>query len=272
MRPIRFLAVATAFAFTIAASIAPVAASTTINFPMTSGGTGSASGRVFTVTVGSTTVKVRVTGWSTTGTSNSSTVSKGGVNVYSNGLGVTDTGEDSSSPNHTVDNSGRKDFLIFQFDQPVELESAKFTTYNMGSTRTDGDATIAYGSSATNWMTDLLASSSTYGTLSTVFGNSFTASNVPSTSGQTAVNRALNLTNNSGNIWLIGSSFSNPAENCGEKKNELCLDGFKLSQVAVSAVPEPSTWMMMLLGFGFVGYSMRRRKSLVTAISPLRLA
>lgn len=28
----------------------------------------------------------------------------------------------------------------------------------------------------------------------------------------------------------------------------------------VSAVPEPATWAMMLLGFGAVGYSMRRRK------------
>ncbi len=28
----------------------------------------------------------------------------------------------------------------------------------------------------------------------------------------------------------------------------------------VSAVPEPGTWMMMLLGFGFIGFSMRRRR------------
>ena len=35
------------------------------------------------------------------------------------------------------------------------------------------------------------------------------------------------------------------------------LDNIKLGQV--SAVPEPSTWMMMLLGFALVGFSMRRR-------------
>jgi hypothetical protein len=29
----------------------------------------------------------------------------------------------------------------------------------------------------------------------------------------------------------------------------------------VSAVPEPTTWAMMLIGFGAVGYSMRRRAS-----------
>jgi hypothetical protein len=30
--------------------------------------------------------------------------------------------------------------------------------------------------------------------------------------------------------------------------------------VSMSAVPEPTTWAMMLIGFGAVGYSMRRRK------------
>ncbi len=30
--------------------------------------------------------------------------------------------------------------------------------------------------------------------------------------------------------------------------------------VSMSAVPEPTTWAMMLIGFGVVGYSLRRRK------------
>ena len=238
----------------------PSFASTVVTLPLNSGGTGASTGRVFTVTVGSMTVKVRVTAWSTSGVMNSSNVTKGGVHVYSNGLGVTSSGEGSSSPQHAVDNAGNKDFLIFQFDQPVELESAKFTTYNAGSTRTDGDATIAYGSTTGNWMVDPLAANSNYGQLAALFGNSFAASNVNSTSGQTATTRLLNAGNNSGNLWLIGSSFNNPNENCRRDRSTVCFDGFKLSQLSVqSAVPEPSTWMMMLIGFGFVGFSMRRR-------------
>jgi hypothetical protein len=40
---------------------------------------------------------------------------------------------------------------------------------------------------------------------------------------------------------------------------QIRLDGF----AAASAVPEPTTWAMMLIGFGAVGYSMRSRKNLV---------
>ncbi|MDR6787837.1 hypothetical protein J2Y58_001189 [Sphingomonas sp. BE138] len=33
--------------------------------------------------------------------------------------------------------------------------------------------------------------------------------------------------------------------------------------IAIQAVPEPATWGMMILGFGVVGYSMRRRRAVV---------
>lgn len=34
----------------------------------------------------------------------------------------------------------------------------------------------------------------------------------------------------------------------------------------VAAVPEPATWTMMLLGFGAIGFSVRRRRSMVSTI------
>ena len=40
------------------------------------------------------------------------------------------------------------------------------------------------------------------------------------------------------------------------------IDGVSLVQQQVSAVPEPSTWAMMLLGFAGVGYGVYRRKKL----------
>jgi hypothetical protein len=37
--------------------------------------------------------------------------------------------------------------------------------------------------------------------------------------------------------------------------------GGNFAFVSTSAVPEPTTWAMMLVGFGAVGYSMRKRAS-----------
>jgi hypothetical protein len=36
---------------------------------------------------------------------------------------------------------------------------------------------------------------------------------------------------------------------------------------AVSAVPEPATWIMMLLGFGSIGFAVRRRRAATNTVS-----
>ena len=41
------------------------------------------------------------------------------------------------------------------------------------------------------------------------------------------------------------------------------IDAFKLDKVSampIMAVPEPGTWAMMIVGFGFAGTAMRRRR------------
>jgi PEP-CTERM motif len=51
-------------------------------------------------------------------------------------------------------------------------------------------------------------------------------------------------------------NFSSPSnDNIGPLLDNVRLD-------VSSAVPEPSTWMMMILGFGLAGFAMRRRKIL----------
>jgi hypothetical protein len=45
-------------------------------------------------------------------------------------------------------------------------------------------------------------------------------------------------------------------------------NSFEIDKLAVKpAVPEPATWAMMLVGFGGVGFAMRRRKMTRTAVS-----
>lgn len=46
--------------------------------------------------------------------------------------------------------------------------------------------------------------------------------------------------------------------------NVPAVDAFESANFSLSAVPEPATWAMMLIGFGGIGFAMRRRKSKVT--------
>ncbi|NJC34910.1 hypothetical protein GGR88_002424 [Sphingomonas jejuensis] len=44
-------------------------------------------------------------------------------------------------------------------------------------------------------------------------------------------------------------------------------NSFEIDDLAVSAVPEPATWAMMIGGFGLVGGAMRRRRSVGTTVT-----
>ena len=43
----------------------------------------------------------------------------------------------------------------------------------------------------------------------------------------------------------------------------LSIDNFQLDAVTIGAVPEPTTWAMMIAGFGLVGRALRRRRTKV---------
>jgi hypothetical protein len=44
-------------------------------------------------------------------------------------------------------------------------------------------------------------------------------------------------------------------------EGQFAFDNVRFADAAVGSVPEPATWAMMLIGFGLVGYTMRRRSS-----------
>lgn len=185
-------------------------------------------------------VNVRVSAW-TYNTSNNR-VSAADLGVWGEGLGVNYNGDNS----HTVDNSGRRDFLLFQFDTDVELDRAWFNTGWHGMN--DTDATIGYGDSDVAWNSALNLSNLSLNNALSGLTRYESVSN-----GNGDQNRDINPGNFSGNYWLIGASFVN-----ADRKN----DGFKLDKItynAIPAVPEPGTWLMMILGFGLIGGLMRRR-------------
>ncbi|WP_338502854.1 choice-of-anchor P family protein [Sphingomonas kaistensis] len=66
----------------------------------------------------------------------------------------------------------------------------------------------------------------------------------------------------------IRVSFNNFALGTGLLNGDLIVGQSRASVTAgvAAAVPEPSTWAMMLLGFGAIGFAMRRRRSSTPAL------
>jgi hypothetical protein len=203
------------------------------------GGAPSGKGRIFT----DGTVSMRASAWSIGGLT---FVDDESLGAWPEGLGVISGALDNS---HTVDNFGRLDFLVLQFDQAVALGEATFNTGWNGMK--DTDATIGYANFSTpfNAQPDMdndlalfaLKDFSLYTSEATKLGDS---------------TRSVNPNGAVGNTWLIGASFI---------PKDKFFDSFKLGgityQVQTPAVPEPATWMMFLLGFGAIGTMVRSSRS-----------
>lgn len=67
-----------------------------------------------------------------------------------------------------------------------------------------------------------------------------------------------------------GLSFTTGLNQAGGATYFSDLRQLRLAETGVTPTPEPGTWMMMLLGFGAVGFGMRRRRR--TSFSPLQIA
>lgn len=59
-------------------------------------------------------------------------------------------------------------------------------------------------------------------------------------------------------VTMDTNVISNNCSNTLGVRSDFGSNGFSGAAVAAGAVPEPSTWAMMLLGFGAVGFNMRR--------------
>lgn len=212
------------------ATAAPTAASAAlVTFDFTGGNTSTWGSVGNTMTFTQAGLSVTVSAWSKSG----STVNAAYLGRYDKGLGVTNGVNDDS---HTVDNSGNYDFLVFKFNQTVEAESAIFAAFG------DTDASIGVGNAASYSITNWASVQSLFGTFEDNSGTSSGGS------------RAINITNEQGNLLFVGAGLGNVGNN----------DYFKLSKLTVNtvappAVPEPATWAMMIAGFGLVGASLRRR-------------
>ena len=177
---------------------------------------------------------------------NGTALQKAYLGAYDQGLGVTDCATSSpyycsgsSDSSHTIDNSGRDDFVLLQFSSNVIVTGLTF-----GYT-SDVDFTYKAASTSTVYPTVFtLANYAAYTAAFPTVTNVNNNSNTPTFAGI------------SGNLFLVGASFAANESN----------DSFKLKSITFTTapVPEPATWAMMIGGLGLVGSSMRRRKTAVS--------
>ena len=101
-----------------------------------------------------------------------------------------------------------------------------------------------------------------------LFGLSTDGGTPSSVSATFGSNTLLSLTNPGSSGGFTHYSFDSLATTSSTALSFSFRDdpGFMfLDSVSVTAVPEPATWTMMLLGFGAIGFTMRRRKDLPRA-------
>ena len=135
-------------------------------------------------------------------------------------------------------------------------ENVQFTGFSTAEDFAEGDITITdfsaiYGTAVNNYGTANATFSG--GLLNIIAGSGTNTINI--TFNISPVNRSDTQFNTAYNATLSGSSV-------GTFGSATITGGTGILRGISPAVPEPGTWALMLLGFGAVGVSMRRRRQI----------
>lgn len=232
----------------------------------------------FTRTTGGESLVLQLSAWSIDTSPNPDKTYNAVMQFWSGGVGVLNdyennsepkrrSGESNSSPDHAIDNdNGNIDFLVLQFSKPVNL-----TSINLGWIYNDSDATINWGDAPGAWNALPVLDNKTITGAGGL--NSMIDGILQAPGGNKNADLGLRATPNGGlsDFWIISAANPNLREGNDKKAK---ADYFKLSGIVVSEyppLPEPGTWMMMIVGFGAIGGTMRRRRKFTGAPETLAL-
>ena len=157
---------------------------------------------------------------------------------YSEGLGVSNKHEDGSAPSHRVDNFQHNDYILFTFDNLVDIKS--FTI-----------ASIVDDSDVSYWVGNLKSASDSkisYADLALFgFGNEQT-NMIDANLNQRDV--AINSPSSGINAIIFGAQRG--------LDSGKTLDQFKIKHIKGHVVPEPSAALLSVIGA--LGFCLRRRR------------
>jgi len=136
---------------------------------------------------------------------------------YGGGLGVTDSSEDGSSTTHTVDNTGRNNYVLFEFSQQVLVDSAF-----LGYVVTDSDMTV--------WIGNVNNAFTSHQTLSDAFLSGLGFTEVNTTTSTSARTADINAGGLRGNILVIAAQVDDTSPE----------DYFKIANLTVCVPAGPT--------------------------------
>lgn len=206
---------------------------------------------------GANSVGLRATAWSDTGSSNpgvGNNFEAASLRRWSGGFGVQNKfGNDSSSPEHAVDNNNNFDFILFELDREVNLSSVTMNEYGTG----DSDITVWVGNTDSDFSTQLDLTGQSFADLDSAFTRAENYVNGGSPRTATFPEDG----NLMGNVIIVAASIL-PTYN-GVK------DYFKLKKLAggydddpppSTEISEPSTAAALALSLAGVFYIRRRKR------------